>query len=112
VPSSLGPLQRRSPHRFGGREPPTVASSSRGSLRGTNAGLQTGCSDAACPLCDKEPESIQHLLLGCVAAREVWVWALTRWGKIEWMPAVDTTSFSGGPPCPAPGHRGGTSRWR
>jgi hypothetical protein len=30
----------------------------------------------ACPLCDQEPETIQHLLLGCVVAREVWAWAL------------------------------------
>jgi hypothetical protein len=30
---------------------------------------------AACPLCDQEPESIQHLLLGCVVTHEVWAWA-------------------------------------
>ncbi|KAK1698988.1 hypothetical protein QYE76_015685 [Lolium multiflorum] len=44
----------------------------------------------ACPLCDQESESIQHLLLGCVVAREVWAWALARWGKMEWLPSVDT----------------------
>jgi hypothetical protein len=38
---------------------------------------------AACPLCDQEPETIQHLLLGCVVAREVWAWALARWAKME-----------------------------
>ncbi|KAK1661991.1 hypothetical protein QYE76_050150 [Lolium multiflorum] len=35
----------------------------------------------ACPLCDQEPESLQHLLLGCVVSREVWFWALRCWGK-------------------------------
>jgi hypothetical protein len=29
---------------------------------------------AACPLCDQEPETIQHLLLGCVVARQVCIW--------------------------------------
>ena len=28
---------------------------------------------AACPFCDQEPETIDHLLLGCVLARQVWV---------------------------------------
>lgn len=26
-----------------------------------------------CPLCDQQPKTLQHLLLGCVVAREVWV---------------------------------------
>jgi hypothetical protein len=45
---------------------------------------------AASPLCDQEPESIQHLFLGCAVAREIWAWALPRWGKMERMPSVDT----------------------
>lgn len=45
---------------------------------------------AACPLCDQEPETLQHLLLGCVVAREVWTWALRRWEKLDWVPASDT----------------------
>lgn len=28
----------------------------------------------ACPLCDQHEESIQHLLLGCVFAKQVWLW--------------------------------------
>lgn len=44
----------------------------------------------ACPLCDQEPESLQHLLLGCVVSREVWFWALRCWGKEDWLPAADT----------------------
>lgn len=43
---------------------------------------------AACPLCDQEQETLQHLLLGCVVAREVWAWALTRWNRLEWMPGA------------------------
>jgi hypothetical protein len=43
---------------------------------------------AACPLCDQEQETLQHLLLGCVVAREVWAWALTRWNILEWMPGA------------------------
>jgi hypothetical protein len=43
----------------------------------------------ACPLCDQEPESLRHLLLGCVMAREVWSWALQRWGRPDWLPGSD-----------------------
>jgi hypothetical protein len=45
---------------------------------------------AACPLCDQEPETLQHLLLGCVVAREVWTWALNQWDKLAWLPLADT----------------------
>jgi hypothetical protein len=40
----------------------------------------------ACPLCDHEPETLQHLLLGSVVAQEVWDWALRRRGKLDWLP--------------------------
>jgi hypothetical protein len=43
----------------------------------------------SCPLCCQEPEMIQHLLLGCVVAREIWVWALNRWDRLAWLPAAD-----------------------
>ena len=43
-----------------------------------------------CPFCDQEQETIQHLLLGCVLAREVWASTLRFWGKIAWMPEVDS----------------------
>lgn len=33
-----------------------------------------------CPLCDQEPETIQHMLIQCVVAREVWFLALTQVG--------------------------------
>jgi hypothetical protein len=44
----------------------------------------------ACSLCDQEPETIQHLLLGCVVSREVWAWALHQWDRISWLPTADT----------------------
>jgi hypothetical protein len=58
---------------------------------------------AACPLCDQEPEAIQHLLLGCVVAREVWAWALNQWDRIDWLPAADTELLQWwtSRPCPA-----------
>jgi hypothetical protein len=56
----------------------------------------------ACPLCDQEPETIQHLLLGCVVAREVWAWALNHWDRLAWLPAVDTELLQwwASRPCP------------
>ncbi|PNT60672.1 hypothetical protein BRADI_5g03159v3 [Brachypodium distachyon] len=44
---------------------------------------------ASCPLCDQEPESISHLLLGCVAARQVWALILHRWGLPLWLPGIE-----------------------
>jgi hypothetical protein len=44
----------------------------------------------ACPLCDQEPETIQHLLVGCVVARQVWAWALNLWDRMAWLPLANT----------------------
>jgi hypothetical protein len=61
----------------------------------------------ACPLYDQEPETIHHLLLGCVAAQQVWVWALNLWDRMAWLPLANTglllwwTSW----PCPKATHR-------
>ena len=41
---------------------------------------------AACPFCDQEPETIDHLLLGCVLARQVWAVIMDNWGKPHWTP--------------------------
>jgi hypothetical protein len=48
---------------------------------------------AACPLCDQEPETLQHLLLGCVVAREVWMWVLRtrRTGAIGGYEGIEMT---------------------
>jgi hypothetical protein len=57
---------------------------------------------AACPLCDQEPETIQHLLLGCVVARKVWAWALNHWDRLAWLPDADTELLQwwASRPCP------------
>jgi hypothetical protein len=52
---------------------------------------------AAYPLCDPEPKTIQHLLVGCVVAREVWEWAINLWDRLAWL---ILSSFSGGSPDP------------
>jgi hypothetical protein len=42
------------------------------------------------PMCDHEPEALQHILLRCVVAHEVWMWDLCRWDKPDWVPLGDT----------------------
>lgn len=44
-----------------------------------------------CPLCNQEEETIDHLLLHCVFAREVWTAILHSLGKPEWLPAADVS---------------------
>jgi len=39
----------------------------------------------ACPLCDQAGESIQHLLISCIFARQVWFIILQR---LDWAPSV------------------------
>ncbi|XP_073361050.1 uncharacterized protein [Aegilops tauschii subsp. strangulata] len=41
---------------------------------------------AACPFCDQEPKTIDHLLLGCVLARQIWSVIMGNWGKPHWTP--------------------------
>jgi hypothetical protein len=61
-----------------------------------------------CPLCDQVPETIQHLLLRCVVARQVWVWALNLWDMLAWLPLQTPSSFGGGPLDLVPRRRSGT----
>lgn len=42
-----------------------------------------------CPLCDLEPETLAHLLLGCVFARQVWEVVLVAWNREGWRPSAD-----------------------
>lgn len=44
-----------------------------------------------CPLCDQEPETISHLLLRCVVARQIWWKILCKWGAIQWLPDEHST---------------------
>jgi hypothetical protein len=41
---------------------------------------------AVCPFCDQGDETLDHLLMGCVLARDVWFVFLRLWGKLRWMP--------------------------
>lgn len=49
---------------------------------------------ASCPFCDQGGETLDHLLMGCVLAREVWSVFLRLWGMLHWMPQPDTTLVS------------------
>lgn len=41
----------------------------------------------ACPFCDQEEETINHLLLDCVFTREVWTATCHALGKQDWIPS-------------------------
>jgi len=49
----------------------------------------------ACPLCDQEDESINHLLVGCAFARQVWAMVLQQLGLLQLAPQPTSTRFSG-----------------
>lgn len=44
----------------------------------------------ACPFCDQEEESINHLLIGCVFAREIWTGICLAMNRPDWIPSTDT----------------------
>ncbi|TVU49279.1 hypothetical protein EJB05_00585, partial [Eragrostis curvula] len=46
-----------------------------------------------CPLCDQDDETVQHVLVNCVVAREVWFHALAKVGLQELTPSADEQSF-------------------
>jgi hypothetical protein len=46
-----------------------------------------------CPLCDQEPESINHLLVSCVFARIFWYNLLRKFGLDNFAPQPGLTSF-------------------
>ena len=45
----------------------------------------------ACPFCDLEEETINHLLVGCVFARQVWTGVCLASNRPEWIPRAGTT---------------------
>lgn len=58
----------------------------------------------ACPFCDQEEESINHILLDCVFAKEVWTRVCQAMNKPEWAPTSGlklaewcTDKIGGGP---------------
>jgi hypothetical protein len=47
----------------------------------------------SCPLCDQEEETIHHLLVSCVFARQFWFYFLQRAGLAALAPGFDEISF-------------------
>jgi hypothetical protein len=47
-----------------------------------------------CPLCDQEPETIQHLLCTCIFARQFWHYILSSLGLANLSPASNESSFA------------------
>lgn len=45
----------------------------------------------ACPLCDQHEETMDHLMVTCVFAREVWHWISVDTGRPEFQPRDDET---------------------
>lgn len=45
----------------------------------------------ACPFCDQEDETIDHILLTCVFARTVWRTLCSALGKPQWSPTAQDT---------------------
>jgi hypothetical protein len=46
-----------------------------------------------CPLCDQEDETVQHILVSCVFAREVWVQILSLVGLQHLSPSLGEWIF-------------------
>jgi hypothetical protein len=46
-----------------------------------------------CPLCDQQQETAQHLLVGCVFAREVWFRVLSKVGMQSHAPSTNDEVF-------------------
>lgn len=44
---------------------------------------------AACPFCDQQQETINHLMMGCPFVRDIWHCFFLFWGKDEWTPSED-----------------------
>ena len=49
----------------------------------------------ACPLCDQMDETINHLLVGCVFAWQVWTLVLQQLGLLQLAPQPTVTHFLG-----------------
>ena len=45
---------------------------------------------SACPFCDQLPETLDHLLLGCVLARQVWAKIMHTWVRPDLTPCADS----------------------
>jgi hypothetical protein len=47
-----------------------------------------------CPLCDQEDETIEHLLVSCVVARQVWFNLLSPLNLVEYVPEQQEQNFA------------------
>jgi hypothetical protein len=47
-----------------------------------------------CPLCDQEPENIQHLLCTCVFSRQFWYYILSSLGMANLSPDSNESTFA------------------
>ena len=45
---------------------------------------------SACPFCDQAPETLDHLLLRCVLARQVWAKIMNTWVRPDWTSCADS----------------------
>ncbi|PNT63379.1 hypothetical protein BRADI_4g14963v3 [Brachypodium distachyon] len=43
----------------------------------------------ACPFCDQDPETSNHLFVGCSLTRQIWFELLYGWDCEDWMPGHD-----------------------
>ena len=48
---------------------------------------------AQCPLCDQEEETVNHLLVSCVFARQFWFYLLQHFGIQQFCPQPSDLSF-------------------
>ena len=82
---------------YGRVGPLASVSFSCGQLHTKDAGQQTGWQGlqhpAACPLCDQAQETIDHLLVSCVFARQMWFYILQRFGLQELAPNLEDENF-------------------
>ena len=49
----------------------------------------------ACPLCDQVEENIQHILISCVFARQIWTLIFQKLDLLTFAPQRSNTRFSG-----------------
>lgn len=48
----------------------------------------------ACTICDQSDKTIQHILVSCVFALEVWTWTLSKLGLVSIAPSAELHPFS------------------
>ena len=85
---------------FGKLGPPLNVTSSSGYRCSINVGQQIGWQRGLdhpekCPLCDQESETLDHILVSCVFAREFWFRLMCIFRLQNLAPTPSTVSFTG-----------------